>query len=286
MSKTIVSEKKAQTVHSTAELLKKYSVIGVADLHKIRTPLLQDLKRQLRDTVVVRCVKNTLLRKTMEQLGLPFADRFFARIAGSNVFIFSNMNPFKLSLLLQRNKVRVTAKPGDVMSSEVIVPAGNTGIAPGPILSRFGNIGLKTRIDSGTIWVNQDAVVANPGDKLSEDAATVLSRLGIKAGEMGLLLKSVYDEGLIIEGGELVVDLKAVQDEIGAARTSAVQVAVGASYPIPETIAYLLSRAREHALRVAVESGYPTTDTASLILAKAQAMAAALEKKIAESQRS
>lgn len=187
-----VSTRKSEAVESSVEMLKKYSAIGVADLYKIRTSLLQELKRQLKGKVTIRCVKNTLLKRSMDEMKLPDTDRFFKDIQGSNILIFSNMNPFKLALELNKNKVRVIAKPGDVVSSQIVVPAGNTGIAPGPILTKFGTVGLTTRIDSGTIWIARDTVVAEPGDKLSEDLATVLSRLGVKAGEMGLSLKAVY----------------------------------------------------------------------------------------------
>lgn len=275
-----VSRGKAETVEETAELLKKYRVIGVADLYKIRSGLLQDLRRQLRREVVIRCVKNTLLKRAMEELELPEAEKFFNEITGSNIFIFSDMNPFKLSLLLQGNKVRVIAKPGDIAPEEIIVPAGNTGLAPGPILSRFGAVRVRTRIESGTIWVVEDTVVAEAGEEFSEDIATVLARLNIRATEMGLTLKAAYEEGRIITREALMVDLEAVRKQLKMAAADSLQVAVRAAYPTAETMVYLLPMARENAVKVAVESDYITRETAPLIIAKAHAMAAALEKKL------
>mgnify|MGYP001065651924 CR=1 FL=1 len=281
-AKLRVPEKKAGIVEETVEFLKKYSVIGVADLYKIHTGLLQDLKKQLKGKIVVKCIKNTLLKRAMEGLQLPEAEKLFKEIPGSNIFIFSNMNPFKLSLLLNKNKVGIIAKPGDVAPRDVIVPSGNTGIAPGPILSKLGAVGLRTRIDSGTIWVAEDTVVAEAGDKISEDVAEVLARLNIKAAERGLTLKTVYEDGRIISGRELTVDVEAVGEQLKIAAASSLQVAVNAAYPIPETVVYLLSIARENTLKVAVESNYITPETAPLIIAKAQAMAAALEQKISK----
>jgi large subunit ribosomal protein L10 len=276
------SERKAEIVEKTVETIKQYGVIGVADLHKIHTGLLQDLKRQLKGKVVVKCVKNTLLKRAMGELKLPGAEEFFKEIPGSNIFIFSDMNPFKLALLLNKNKVSIIAKPGDIAPREVIVPSGNTGIAPGPILSKLGAVGLKTRIDSGTIWVAADTVVAEAGGKISEDLAEVLARLGIKAAERGLTLKAVYDNSRIISGKELMIDLEAVREQLKTAAAGSLQVAITAAYPTPETIVYLLSMARENSLKVALESDYVTTETAPLIIAKAHAMAAALEQKTKE----
>jgi len=274
------SERKAEIVEKTAEILKQYSIIGVADLHKIHTGLLQGLKKQLKGKVMVKCVKNTLLKRAMEELKLPGTEEFFKEIPGSNIFIFSDMNPFKLALLLKKNKVAIIAKPGDIAPREVIVPSGNTGIAPGPILSKLGAVGLRTRIDSGTIWVAEDTVVAEAGEKVSVDLAEVLARLGIKAAERGLTLKTVYDNSRIISGKELTVDIEAVKEHLKTAAADSIQVALSAAYPTTETIVYLLSMAREHSVKVALESNYITPETAPLIIAKAHAIAAALEQKI------
>lgn len=275
-----VSRRKAEVVEETVELLKKYKVIGVADLYKIRSGLLQGLRGQLRGEVVIKGVKNTLLKRAMEELELSEAEEFFNEIPGSNIFIFSDMNPFKLSLFLQRNKVRVIAKPGDIAPEEIIVPAGNTGLAPGPILSRFGAVRVRTRIESGTIWVVEDTVVAETGEELSGDLATILARLDIRATEMGLTLKAAYEDSRIIIQEDLMVDLEAVREQLKIAAADSLQVAVRAAYPTTETIVYLLSMARENAVKVAVESDYITRDTAPLIIAKAHAMAAALEKRL------
>lgn len=273
-------KRKAEIVRETMELIGKYRVIGVADLHKIRGGLLQDLRRLLRGRVVIRCVKNTMLKRAMEELGLPGAVEFFNEIPGSNISIFSDMNPFKLSLLLQRNKVRVIAKPGDIAPEDITVPAGNTGLAPGPIISMFGRVGLRTRIESGTVWVVEDTVLARAGEKISEDVARVLARIGIKAADIGLSLKSAYEEGRILTLEELIVDLEAVREQLKKASAESLQVAVRVAYPTPETVLYLLYMAREDVLKVAVECAHVTKETAPLILVKAHAMAAALEQRI------
>jgi len=279
-----VPQKKSLVIEETIEILKKYSVVGVADLYKIHTGLLQDLKKQLKGGIIVKCIKNTLLKRAMEELRFPKAEELFKEIPSSNIFIFSNMNPFKLSLLLNKNKVGIVAKPGDIAAKDVTVPSGNTGIAPGPILSKLGAVGLRTRIDSGTIWVAEDTVVAEAGEKISEDLAEVLARLNIKAAERGLTLKTVYEGGRIISGKELTVDIDAVREQLKMASADSLQVAVNATYPIPETITYLLPMARENSLRVAVETTYVVPETAALIMARAHATALALEQKIKSSE--
>ena len=50
--------------------------------------------------------------------------------------MFTNINPFKLNSILSQKKC-FGIKGGDIASKEIIIPAGNTGITPGPVLSEF-----------------------------------------------------------------------------------------------------------------------------------------------------
>jgi len=273
-----VSEEKIRIVESTIELLKQYEIIGAADLYKVGSMMLQDLRRQLRGQIAVKCVKNTLMRIAMEKADLPGVEEFLSRIAGQNLFIFSNGNPFKLAMMLHRNKVKVFAKPGDIALSTIVIPAGNTGLSPGPILSKFGALGVRTRIEGGNIWVVNDTEVAKPGDVITPDLADILTRMGIRAAEMGLEIKAVYEKGTIIPREELILDLDTYRDQLTKAYADAFQVALKAAYPTPQTVPALLALAAQNARQVALEAGYAAPETVRDLLAKAHAQARALER--------
>ena len=273
-----VSEEKIRIVESTIELLKQYEIIGAADLYKVGSMMLQDLRRQLRGQIAVKCVKNTLMRIAMEKADLPGVEEFLSRIAGQNLFIFSNGNPFKLAMMLHRNKVKVFAKPGDIALSTIVIPAGNTGLSPGPILSKFGALGVRTRIEGGNIWVVNDTEVAKPGDVITPDLADILTRMGIRAAEMGLEIKAVYERGTIIPREELILDLESYRDQLTKAYADAFQVALKAAYPTPQTVPALLALAAQNARQVALEAGYAAPETVRDLLVKAHAQALALER--------
>jgi large subunit ribosomal protein L10 len=183
-------------------------VLGIASLQKVRASQLQEFKKKLAADVYMRVIKNTLMKRAIEncreKLDFKKLEKY---LTGSNVFLFTNLNPFKLALLLEKGKVLMTAKAGDIASFDVIVPAGNTGQPPGPIISQLNAVGLPTRIESGSVWITKDTLVARKGDVISERLASVLSKLGIKPVEAGLIMKVVYDEGLIIEGEQLKIDV-------------------------------------------------------------------------------
>jgi large subunit ribosomal protein L10 len=275
-----VSEQKAAVVESTIKLLNKYDVIAAADLNKVQSGMLMDLRKRLRGQLEIKTVKNTLMRISMEKAGKASTPEFIKAVAGQNMFLFTNGNPFKLAMNLEKSKVESFAKAGDKALKELTVPAGNTGISPGPMISKFGGLGIKTRIEAGNIWVIADTVVAEKGDTITADMADLLQRLGIKAAQSGLSLKVVYERGMIIPGADLIIDVPSYRKQLMEAAGGAMAVALKGAYVSPETAPTLLSMAQQQAKAVAVEAGYVTPDTAAEIIAKANAQAKSLQEKV------
>jgi len=279
---TKVSEQKTAVVKNTVELLNKYDVIAAADLNKVQAGMLMDLRKSFRGQLEIKAVKNTLMRISMEKAQKPGTPEFIKAIAGQNMFLFTNGNPFKLAMSLEKGKVESFAKAGDKALKELVIPAGNTGISPGPMISKFGGLGIKTRIEGGNIWVVADTPIAEKGDTITADMADLLQRLGIKAAQSGLGLKVVYEKGSLIPGSDLVIDLADYRRRLSEAVGGAMAVALKGAYVTPTTAPTLLSMAQQQAKAVAVEAGYVTPATAAEIIAKAAAQAKSLQGKVDE----
>lgn len=275
-----VSEQKAAVVESTVDLLKKYDVIAAANLYKVGSGMLMDLRKSLRGQLEIRTVKSTLMRISMERAEKPGVKEFIKAVEGPNVFIFTNGNPFKLAMNLEKSKVESFAKAGDKALKELTIPAGNTGISPGPMISKFGGLGVKTRIEAGNIWVVADTVIADKGDVITADMADLLQRLGIKAAQSGLSLKVVYENGALIPGEALILDVPSYRRRLMEAAGGAFSVALKGAYVTPATAPTLLGMALQQAKAVAVEAGYVTPETAADIIAKASAQAKSLQAKV------
>ena len=271
---------KARQVEEIKKLLSQYKVIGIASLEKVRAAQLQELKRKLEKEVVMKVFKNTLVKRAIDELGDPKLKKLEEYLTGPNIFLFTNMNPFKLSILLEKNKVRAVAKAGDKASFDVVVPAGNTGLSPGPVISQFSAVGIPTRIESGSVWINKDTLVCRKGEVISLQLANILSKLGIKAVEIGLSLKVVYDDGYIITEEDLAVDLDEIRKSIEEAHSYAFNLSMNAAIPIPENVGLLLQKAHQEAYFLAVNAAIPTKETIGDLLRKAHAEALALSQKI------
>jgi len=282
MSRQVVVQKAAE-VEEIKKLLQKYKALGVANLQKVRAAQLQEMKKKLKDTANVRVIKNTLIKRAVaEYKDKPGLERLEPLLNGSNIFLFTDLNPFKLSLLLDKGRVMTTAKAGDVAAIDVIVPAGNTGLPPGPIISQLGSVGLPTRIEAGSVWVNRDTLVAKRGDVIDARLASVLSKLNIKPVEVGLILKAVYEGGLLITGEQLHLDLDDFRKSLVVAQSNALNLSLNASYPMPENILLLLQTAHRKAFGLALDAGIPTRETIADLLRKAHAEGLSLNTELSK----
>jgi large subunit ribosomal protein L10 len=269
-SQQVLKEKTGE-VEEIEELLKGYKSIGVASLQKVRAAQLQELKKNLADKVYMRVLKNTLTKLAIEGMGETELKKLEQYLEGSNLFLFTNLNPFKLALLLERGKVKTTAKSGDVAALDVVIPAGNTGQPPGPIISQLNAVGLPTRIESGSVWVSKDTLVVRKGEAISERLAAVLSKLGIKAVEAGLYMKAVFDEGLMISGDQLKLDVEETRKSLEQSHGEAFALSLSIAYPTPDNIIMLLQTAQQKAFALSLNAAVPTKETIAALLGKAHA---------------
>jgi large subunit ribosomal protein L10 len=278
MPSELVLEEKSGEVSEIEKWLVEYKSIGVASLKKVRAPQLQELKKSLQGKVYMRVMKNTLMKIAIENLNKDTLKKLEPFLEGSNVLLFTNLNPFKLALLLEKGKVKTTAKSGDIAAMDVVVPQGNTGQPPGPIISQLNGVGLPTRIESGSVWVAKDTLVVRRGEAINERLAGVLSKLGIKAVESGLSMRAVYDEGFIVLENQLHIDVEATLKSLQQNQSEAFALALGIGYTSPDTIKALLQSAHQKAVALSVSAGIVTKDTIAYIIRKANAEMESLSK--------
>src|SRR5207253_8083845 len=100
---------KKEAITQLQVLLEKYPVIAAADLTKVRSSQIHELRKRLRDRVTMVVAKNNLLRKSVELGDFKEAKlgEFFKDLTGSNILLFSELNPYSLIILLDKSKVRV-----------------------------------------------------------------------------------------------------------------------------------------------------------------------------------
>jgi len=270
-------KKKRVMYQELQELPKSYNVIALSKMTKVRASQLMLLRKKFRNDIKIRIIKNQVARRAFEKVqGVAGLENMSKALEGQCALMFTNISPFKLNLIFGQNKIMLAAKGGDIATKDIVIPAGNTGIVPGPVLSEFKVANVQTKIDQGTIWVNKDTVVAKPGDVISTALASLMSKLNIKPIEAGISVNLAIAEGLLFKEADLRIDLAEYRNELVKSFQQALALATEAGYATPETVKPMLAKAQQHARSLAAESGYLTPETADFVLPRAQSKAQAV----------
>jgi large subunit ribosomal protein L10 len=269
-------QKKVDMLEQVARLAKQYDTIIVSKLHKVRAGQLMLLRKNLRGQLVMMVAKNKIASLGLQKAGISNPEPFIQNLSGQNALIFTSMNPFKLYLSLEKSKINLPARAGDIATDDIVIPAGNTGIAPGPVLSEFKEAGVQTRIEAGSIYVTRDSVVAHPQDVISPKLAGLLSRLNIKPIKAGLSIFMASTQGLILLQKDISIDLEQYRSDVALAAAQALSLAVEGEYVTPEALPTMVVKAFREAQRVGMESGFISGDNASSVLGFAENAAASL----------
>jgi len=278
---------KSEKVKEIKNLLMKYRALGIASLHKVRAQQLQEIRRKLENVAYLKVYKNTLVERALRELkDKPNLEKLKEHMQGSNLYIFTNHNPFKLALLLEKSKVKAPARAGDVATEDIVVPAGNTGLPPGPVISQLNAVGIPTRIEGGSVWVSKDTVVAKKGEVINESLAAALSKLGLKPIELGLSLKAVYDDGVVLSEEDLKINLDEYRRSIGEAYAQSLNLAINSAYLTSETVVPIIQKAVFEARNLALNAEVFLPEMLPDLLMKAHLEALALDAKIQEKQAS
>ena len=278
-NRTVYPKRKTQMYQQLLEIPKKYKVIALVKINKVRASQILPLRKALKGEVEFVCVKDRIAQKALEKLNIPGIKGISEELTGQCLFIFTNMSPFKLNVLLAKNKIMMAARGGDIASVDIVVPAKNTGIAPGPMLTEFKEAGIPTKIDQGTIWIQKDTTPVKKGEAINEKLAALLGKLDIKPVEAGISLYTALEEGLKYAAEELIVDVAKVRNAFTQFHQEAISLSIEAAYVTPENINQILSKASQSARSVSVESGFMTDETKEQILQKAHGQAKALSTK-------
>lgn len=265
-------KKKRLLYQELQELPRTYDVIALSRMSKVRAAQLMTIRKKFRKDMRIKVINNRVAQRSFEKLrdrqGLEYLSK---ELEGQCALLFTNISPFRMNLIFDKNKVFLPAKGGDIATKDITIPAGNTGIAPGPVLSEFKEANISTKIDQGTIWVTKDTIVARPGSIISQKLASLISKLNIKPIEAGISISLAVAGGMVLKENDLKINIAEYHDELIRSFRAAISLAVEASYLDSDTIKYLLAKAYQNAMVLITEAGYLSKDSIQIILARAHA---------------
>lgn len=240
-----VAQYKKDRVKEFVKLIKEYPIVGAVNMANLPAPQLQNMRAQLRKTVVLTMAKRRLLKIALQQAkkDKPGVEELEKHLEGMPAMLFTKDNPFALNKKLVKNKSSAPAKAGQTAPNDIMIPAGPTPFAPGPVIGEFGSIGVKTGVENGKVAVKEDTVVVEKGQEIKPKVAELLTRLSIEPMEVGLDLTAAYESGIIYTSDILRIDDKEYMGRVDNASRWAVNLAVFTGYPTKDTLPLMIGNA-------------------------------------------
>jgi len=258
---------------------RNYTLIGLVDMYGIPASQLQQIRRNLRGNVKIKMTRNTLIRHALDELGAPLIN-LSGYISGHSALIFTNEDPFRLFKRLEKTKTKMAAKPGEVAPEDIVVEKGPTSFKPGPIVGELQQVGIPAAIEAGKVKIRETRTVVRKGEVISPKMADVLSKLGIKPMDVGLILQVAFFEGDVFEPSVLAIDEDIIRSQITQAAMQAFNLSVNAVILTRDTAAPILEKAVREARGLAIGADIFEKDVIDAIIGKAYRVCAALQSAV------
>ena len=267
-----VAEYKKKVVSDFVHLVKKYSIIAVVNMENMPSPQLAKMRQLIREYVVLKMSKRRLMNIALDKAkeSKPGIDGLKEHLGGMPALMFTNENPFKLYRKLSESKSEAPAKAGQLAPKDIIIQAGPTSFAPGPIIGELSQVGIKAGIDAGKVVIKQDCVMVKKGDKISQKQADMLTRLGIKPMQIGLDLVAAYENSTIFPKDVLGIDQSQFLKKLSNAGAWSYNLAVEIGYTTKDTIELLIGKAFKDAKALGISQNIMADLLVQDLLGKAE----------------
>jgi len=266
-----VAEWKFKEVEDLTKIIKDNSVIGIAEIGSIPAPQMQQMRENLREKMVIRSSKNTLIFRALDdtEKNIKNITALKEIITGQTALIATDLNPFKLFNQLKKTRSKAPARGGEIAPEDIMVKKGDTPFKPGPIVGDLQKVGIPASIQGGKVVINKDKVLVKEGEVISSDIAQMLTRLEIYPIEIGISLHGCYEDGFIFKPDVLDVDMDQYMSQIRLAASSAFNLAVETAWVNKLTVQPLIMKAYRDSYNLAVDQGIVNKETVKQIIAKA-----------------
>jgi large subunit ribosomal protein L10 len=267
---------KMDTVEKLATSINESKMIGLVNVEGVGAKQLGGIRESLRGSATLKMARNTLMIRALEKSSKKNVKDLTKFVSGPVAFIFSDQDPFVLSKFLRENKAAAPAKGGQISPKDIMVPAMNTGVAPGPFISELAALKIPSRVKGGVIHITDDIIAVKAGGLITNAMALMLSRLGIEPMELQLKLIAAYTEGEIITADNFEIDLEQLFNQVILGHQLAINLSINTGYPTVETIPLIIAKANMEAKSLALHIGFFVPEMLNQFLSKANSEAYAL----------
>lgn len=264
MTPKTVPEAKLKAVQEMKDLFRNKKTVLLASVKGLPGSQFQEIGKKVKKKSVLKVPKKSLLLRAIDESKNEALGELKNRIEDSYVVIFSDEDSFDLGAELLKSKSAAKAKPGQEAPEDISVSAGPTDLTPGPAISELGALGIQIQIEKGKINIKEDKVIVKAGQKISQGAADVMSKLDIKPFSIGYTPLAAVDLANGKYYSEIKIDAEEALANLKRAFSRALPFAIERGYFSGDTIKYHLAKAHAHGSKVnRIMTGEPCSGTES-----------------------
>ncbi len=229
IKKQHIPQWKLEEVNNLIELFKTYRNVAVIEVAHINDMQIQSMRKILRDKAVFRMSKKSLQLRAIEQYKKESKktnlDELATHIPGQSSLVFTNLDLIELKEIFHDYEWMVPAKPNEIAPIDIWVPAGDTGLPTGQVISELNmTLKLPTRIMNDTIHVREDTRTHKAGDLVTVKQAAVLKKLNIAPIESLIKIHFAWNDGEIIPEDVLYMDLNQFKQDVATGYREALAI--------------------------------------------------------------
>jgi len=253
-----VKDRKYQLADELKQHFQDYTKLFLVDCDNVGSNQIQQIRIALRGKAILYCGKNTQMRRVLRELendGMAQLEKVRMQLKLNVALVFTNEDLPEVRDLILENKVAAPARAGSIAQSDVVVPAGNTGMEP-TMTSFLQALNIPSKITKGSIEILNPVHLITEGDKCEASQCALLDKLGIKPFSYGLVVKSVYDDGSMYDPAVLDITDDDILASFAAGIKNVAAISVSTGLPTVASVPYSILLGFANLLAIAVETDY------------------------------
>merc|ERR1712007_122103 len=188
--------------------------------------------------------KNTLIKKAL---------KFLMKL---NVgLIFSEEPYLDLKKKIEAEKISMPARTGVISPTDVVIPAGPTGIEVGKI-DLFHKLNIQCKTVKSAIEISKEIRIISKGEKVTEGATQLCKLLQIVPFEYSLSFQNVYIDGIVLDQSIIDMPETDITDAFEKYSGFLTAASLGANIPNTLSVPHFIGNAFKSLLAIGAESGY------------------------------
>lgn len=263
MSSAGVKEHKTLMYAKTQQLFSSHDNYMLMSIKRVQSTQLKNVKASLDPNVKLLVAKNKIMKKALEDLDAEKYSGLIEQLHGDVVIAFyDGADPKSILNVSQDNMRKANAVAGDIAPTDVIIPAGPTGLGPEKI-NIFQAAKMSTKINKGKIDLATDHKLLSEGSVVSISDASLLKMLNIRPFEFGLDIVNIYEGSESFAKDVLLIEEDDIANAMSESISLVAALSLGTGIPTPASVPYEIMNAFADVTMVSLGLGINIKESSS-----------------------